>query len=105
MDVEAGRPGDAAVAGCLGLTAPVKGALRKTVTYKRCMQVSGFPAVPNRPPALVIAFVLCFRKRMQRRFFSRLVRNPDFIYKQVHNPDVTNPDLADVRVKHLFVSP
>ena len=36
---------------------------------------------------------------------SRLVRNPDFIYKQVHNPDVTNPDLADVRVTHLFVSP
>ena len=25
---------------------------------------------------------------------TRLVRNPDFIYKQVHNPDVTNPDLA-----------
>ena len=23
-----------------------------------------------------------------------VVRNPDFIYKQVHNPDVTNPDLA-----------
>jgi len=34
-----------------------------------------------------------------------VVRNPDFIYKQVHNPDVTNPDLADVRVTHLFVSP
>jgi len=27
-------------------------------------------------------------------FQTRLVRNPDFIYKQVHNPDVTNPDLA-----------
>ena len=29
-----------------------------------------------------------------RKEASRLVRNPDFIYKQVHNPDVTNPDLA-----------
>jgi hypothetical protein len=38
-------------------------------------------------------------------FESSVVRNPDFIYKQVHNPDVTNPDLADVRVTHLFVSP
>ena len=38
-------------------------------------------------------------------FRENVVRNPDFIYKQVHNPDVTNPDLADVRVTHLFVSP
>ena len=38
-------------------------------------------------------------------FSWSVVRNPDFIYKQVHNPDVTNPDLADVRVTHLFVSP
>ena len=28
------------------------------------------------------------------RFSRSVVRNPDFIYKQVHNPDVTNPDLA-----------
>ena len=40
-----------------------------------------------------------------RPFQQSVVRNPDFIYKQVHNPDVTNPDLADVRVTHLFVSP
>ena len=27
------------------------------------------------------------------------MRNPDFIYKQVPNPDVANPDLANVRVE------